>query len=80
MRNLARLSAVGASTAILAAGLVTPAQAAATSWGACPAGPGIDARQECATLQVPMDYQAPGGPTTSLAMSRIKTAKPALRP
>ncbi|TMR91660.1 alpha/beta hydrolase [Nonomuraea basaltis] len=79
MRNLARLSAVGASTAILAAGLVTPAQAAATSWGACPAGPGVDARQECATLRVPTDYQASGGPTISLAVSRIKTAKPALR-
>ncbi|MGN9789221.1 alpha/beta hydrolase [Nonomuraea sp. ZG12] len=79
MRNLARLSAVGASTAVLAAALVTPAQAAATSWSPCPAGHGVDARQECATLQVPMDYQESGGPTISLAVSRIKTAKPALR-
>ncbi|HUR08994.1 MAG TPA: alpha/beta hydrolase [Nonomuraea sp.] len=79
MRNLARLSATGAATAILAAGLVAPAQAAATSWSACPAGPGVDARQECATLQVPLDYQAAGGPTTSLAVSRIRTAKPASR-
>lgn len=79
MRNLARLAAFGASTAILAAGLAAPAQAAATSWAACPAERGVDARQECATLEVPMDYQAPGGPTISLAVSRIRTAKPELR-
>ncbi|MGW5688360.1 alpha/beta hydrolase [Nonomuraea sp. NPDC003754] len=79
MRNLARLAAVGASAAVLAAGLVTPAQAAATSWAPCPAERGVDARQECATLQVPMDYQAPSGPTISLAVSRIRTAKPGLR-
>ncbi|MEV6154770.1 alpha/beta hydrolase [Nonomuraea sp. NPDC052129] len=79
MRNLARLSAAGAATAILATALVTPAQAAAVSWSACPAGPGVDARQECATLKVPLDYQAPGGPTISLAVSRIRTAKPTSR-
>ncbi|MGW0058853.1 alpha/beta hydrolase [Streptosporangium sandarakinum] len=79
MRSLARLSAVGASTAILATALMTPAQAAATSWASCPAGSGVDPRQECATLRVPMDYRKPGGPTISLAVSRIKTAKPALR-
>ncbi|MFC4117196.1 alpha/beta hydrolase [Nonomuraea zeae] len=39
----------------------------------------MDPRQECATLQVPMDYRKPGGPAISLAVSRIKTAKPALR-
>ncbi|MEU7863170.1 alpha/beta fold hydrolase [Nonomuraea sp. NPDC049141] len=79
MRNLARLSATGATAALLAASIVAPAQAAATSWSACPGGPGVDARQECATLQVPLDYQAAGGPTISLAVSRIRTAKPASR-
>ncbi|SEH03013.1 Pimeloyl-ACP methyl ester carboxylesterase [Nonomuraea solani] len=77
MRNLARLYAVGAATTVLATTLAAPAQA--TAWGTCPAGPGVDPRQECTTLQVPLDYRAPGGPTISLAVSRIKTAKPASR-
>lgn len=47
------------------------------SWGACPTT--ADPRQECATLSVPMDYRNPGGERISLAVSRIRTAKPGLR-
>ncbi|WP_043623056.1 alpha/beta hydrolase [Nonomuraea candida] len=92
MRDLAKLSAAAAATAVLATTIVTPARAATTSvpatapaqaagisWRACPAGPGVDPRQECATLRVPMDHRKPGGPAISLAVSRIKTAKPATR-
>ncbi|PPK65692.1 TAP-like protein [Actinokineospora auranticolor] len=54
----------------------TPAHAATTpTWTTC-----VDAPlQECATLQVPLDYRDPGGPRISLAVSRIRTARPDLR-
>jgi pimeloyl-ACP methyl ester carboxylesterase len=72
-------------TTLLAAVVVTlasPSIAAASpaptlDWGACPLTG--DQRQECATLAVPMDYRNPGGARISLAVSRIRTAKPGLR-
>lgn len=75
MRTVAMMTAIGVAAMSVAA----PAQASATSWGSCPAGQDIDPRQECATLEVPMDYLVPDGPTVSLAVSRIRTAKPELR-
>jgi pimeloyl-ACP methyl ester carboxylesterase len=39
----------------------------------------LDARQECATLRVPLDYRRPSGEQISLAVSRISTAKPGMR-
>lgn len=50
-------------------------------WGPCPPAPGgvPDAGQECATVQVPLDYAQPGGQRISVAISRIKTARPELR-
>lgn len=80
-----RIAAVGAAALVsLAAAPMTavPASAAriaAPAWTACPAAPGLDPRQECATLHVPLDYGAPGNGTISLAVSRIRTAKPGLR-
>jgi pimeloyl-ACP methyl ester carboxylesterase len=64
--------------------LANPGTAAAEpglDWGECPATPGVvlDARQECATVRVPMDYRRPGGERISLAVSRISTAKPDTR-
>ncbi|MBB5082000.1 alpha/beta hydrolase [Nonomuraea endophytica] len=78
MRNLVTLTS---AAAVLAASLALPAQAAtaAPQWAACPAGKGVDPRQECATLKVPMDYSDPGGPMISLAISRIRTAQPGTR-
>jgi pimeloyl-ACP methyl ester carboxylesterase len=51
------------------------------AWGACPATPGVvlDPRQQCATIEVPLDYQHPTGQLISLAISRISTATPRLR-
>jgi len=85
------LSAVAA--AVLVATLAPPATAAASPaspagrtpalrWGACPPEqPGVprDPRQECATLAVPLDYRHPRGRTIEVHVSRLRTAKPALR-
>ncbi|MFD2471000.1 alpha/beta hydrolase [Amycolatopsis silviterrae] len=70
---IAAVAAIAASTA--------PAASAATAikWGACPAdahpGPGL----QCATLQVPVNYQDPNGPKIELAVSRLPSANPAKR-
>ncbi|WP_461120474.1 alpha/beta hydrolase [Saccharothrix stipae] len=73
----------GTMALVVLAGLVTPVTATAGStveWGACPAAAGpLDPRQECATLRVPLDYRKPGGERISLAVSRIRTARPELR-
>jgi pimeloyl-ACP methyl ester carboxylesterase len=60
------------------------ASAAATPhpvWGTCQPEPGdvLDARQQCTTLRVPLDYQHPSGQQISLAVSRISTATPGQR-
>ncbi|MCC5577508.1 alpha/beta fold hydrolase [Microtetraspora sp. AC03309] len=75
MKTLALLSAAALTTTLFA----TPAHAAVTQWGACLPGQGVDPRQECTTIEVPMDYSAPGGPSVTLAVSRIKTARPEVR-
>jgi pimeloyl-ACP methyl ester carboxylesterase len=73
---------VGA-VALVLAGLVTPVAAASGSaleWGSCAADVGpLDPRQECATVRVPLDYRKPGGESITLAVSRIRTARPELR-
>ncbi|TQF06706.1 alpha/beta hydrolase [Kitasatospora acidiphila] len=49
-------------------------------WGPCTgAGTGVDPRQQCATLAVPLDYRQPDGPSITLAVSRIPAAQPRLR-
>ncbi|GAA4473421.1 alpha/beta hydrolase [Phytohabitans houttuyneae] len=51
-------------------------------WGDCPAVPPElerDPRQQCASLHLPLDYRRSSGPTISVAISRIATAKPTLR-
>ncbi|MFJ5925263.1 alpha/beta hydrolase [Kitasatospora sp. NPDC092948] len=58
-------------TAPLAAGASTPDRPA---WGAC-AGGAPDGRQQCAEVTVPVDYLRPGGPTLTLAISRIPAAR-----
>jgi pimeloyl-ACP methyl ester carboxylesterase len=44
-----------------------------------PPGAERDPRQQCATLRLPLDYRRPSGPTIGVEISRIATAKPALR-
>ncbi len=48
------------------------------SWEKCE-GTGLDPRQECATLSVPLDHAEPGGPQISLAVSRVRSEDPAAR-
>jgi pimeloyl-ACP methyl ester carboxylesterase len=46
------------------------------TWGPCPGGPQA---LQCAAVTVPLDYAQPAGPTISVAISRLPTAKPGLR-
>ncbi|MEV5318298.1 alpha/beta hydrolase [Streptomyces sp. NPDC052687] len=72
---------VAASTALLFAGLAAPSAAAprpSLDWGAC-AGGAPDPRQQCATVEVPMDYADPGAGTIEIAISRIPSEDPAER-
>lgn len=81
IRNAA---AVGVSATLL--GVTAPVTASATgespprtlTWSACE-GAGLDPRQECATLDVPMDHARPGGPRIEVAVSRIPAENPASR-
>ncbi|MBE8469930.1 alpha/beta hydrolase [Streptomyces justiciae] len=57
---------------------LTASAAPALEWEKC-AGTGLDPRQQCATLHVPMDYADPGGPSIEIAVSRIVSEKPAAR-
>lgn len=65
-------------------GVVTPLTASATDataplkWTRCE-GSGLDPRQQCATLEVPMDYSDPGGRTIGIAVSRIPSENPDAR-
>ncbi|WP_432930009.1 alpha/beta hydrolase [Microbispora sp. CA-135349] len=84
MNRIASAAAViSLSTALVAAGTGAPAAAhaarAAVTWTSCGDAAGLDPRQECTTLQVPLSYGKPGGGTLSLAASRIRTARPGLR-
>ncbi|RFU86606.1 alpha/beta hydrolase [Streptomyces triticagri] len=47
-------------------------------WGPC-RGEGLDPRQECATLRVPMDYSEPDGEQIGIAVSRIPSESPGKR-
>jgi pimeloyl-ACP methyl ester carboxylesterase len=71
------ITAVAAGSLMSGAGGGEPAPA----WGACPAAPGVvlDPRQECATVEVPLDYRNPSGQRISLAVSRVRSATPRSR-
>jgi pimeloyl-ACP methyl ester carboxylesterase len=51
--------------------------AARLSWAGC--GADFPVGMECATLRVPLDHARPSGPTTGVAVSRIRTAVPQKR-
>ncbi|MBH5336287.1 alpha/beta fold hydrolase [Streptomyces pactum] len=56
-----------------------PAAPATTlDWKPCP-GTGLDPRQECATLAVPLDHRRPYGEQISLGVSRIRSERPEAR-
>jgi pimeloyl-ACP methyl ester carboxylesterase len=56
------------------------AQTAGLQFGACPPSDGLpDAGQQCATLQLPLDYTDPNGRKITVAVSRVRAANPASR-
>ncbi|MFE0803217.1 alpha/beta hydrolase [Streptomyces sp. NPDC058812] len=82
-RTIRNAAIVGVSTALL--GITAPVTASATAapseplaWTACE-GTGIDPRQQCATVQVPMDHADPDGPLIDIAVSRIPSENPDAR-
>ncbi|MEW1928122.1 alpha/beta hydrolase [Streptomyces sp. NPDC088360] len=82
---LAASAAVLSLTAPLAATASTPAasdtppaKAEPLDWQPCQGG-GIDPRQECATVKVPLDYADPRGKQIGIAVSRIPSENPAAR-
>ncbi len=85
-RILRNAALVGVSTALLAATAPVTASAATggppgtepLSWTACE-GATVDPRQQCATLQVPMDYSDPDSPRIDIAVSRIPAEDPDAR-
>ncbi|MGP4044131.1 alpha/beta hydrolase [Streptomyces sp. 2A115] len=85
-RNVALIAASGAIlglTASLTAPLTATASTAAPAakpleWTKCE-GSGLDPRQECATVRVPMDYSEPDGKKIGIAVSRIPSEKPDVR-
>ncbi|MFE5395564.1 alpha/beta hydrolase [Streptomyces sp. NPDC056568] len=82
-RTFRNAAVVGVSTALL--GISAPVTASASSrpaeplvWTACQ-GTGLDPRQQCATLRVPMDHADPDGPRIDVAVSRIPSENPDAR-
>ncbi|MGW2330717.1 alpha/beta hydrolase [Streptomyces sp. NPDC001700] len=76
-----KTTALALATATIASALTTVSSAEATSalnWGAC-AGDGHDARQECATLDVPLNYRGPDGKSITLTVSRVRSERPEAR-
>ncbi|NNN35460.1 alpha/beta fold hydrolase [Streptomyces sp. S3(2020)] len=78
MTQIKRNAALAAVTAVVL-GMVTPVavaveQAPVLDWKKC-AGSTLDPRQQCATLEVPMDYAHPGGKKIEIAVSRIPSER-----
>ncbi|QNP63915.1 alpha/beta hydrolase [Streptomyces genisteinicus] len=72
------------ATALLAlppgtAAAAAPASGSAIEWGPCAGMSGLDPRQQCGTVPVPLDHADPSGPRIDLAVSRIASGKPAAR-
>ncbi|MET9757867.1 alpha/beta hydrolase [Streptomyces sp. NPDC006372] len=82
MQQIKRNAALVAASVVLL-GLTVPLSASAAAagpltWTKCE-GTGLDPRQRCATVDVPMDYSDPDGRTIRIAVSRIPSEKPAAR-
>lgn len=75
------LLAVAGSCLVAAAGMLpaAPPAAAASTLAWKPCGELPDQVRECASLQVPLDYSDPGGPTITLALARIPARGPGPR-
>ncbi|WP_328871266.1 alpha/beta hydrolase [Streptomyces sp. NBC_00287] len=85
MKQITRSAALIAATGVVL-GLAVPAGAfdggggrsEALEWSACE-GDGLDPRQQCATVSVPMDYSDPGGRQIDIVISRIPSENPEAR-
>ncbi|MFB7665364.1 alpha/beta hydrolase [Kitasatospora sp. NPDC056138] len=81
-RTAAALAAATAVLSLAAPGAQaapdTPTANSAVSWGSCQSA-GLDPRQRCATVPVPLDYSRPHGEQITLAVSRIPSERPDLR-
>ncbi|MFI6560891.1 alpha/beta hydrolase [Streptomyces sp. NPDC050534] len=84
MKEITKSAALIAAASGIVFGVVAPLSASAADatsplkWGRC-AGSGLDPRQQCATLQVPLDHDHPDGQKIDLAVSRIPAEKPSAR-
>ncbi|MEV3972455.1 alpha/beta hydrolase [Streptomyces sp. NPDC050698] len=70
--------AVGVVLGFAGPGGASAAGGKGIAWGACE-GSGLDPRQQCATVGVPMDYSDPDSPEIRIAVSRIPAQKPSAR-
>ncbi|KDN74026.1 hypothetical protein DF19_42325 [Streptomyces olindensis] len=87
MKPITRNASLLAASAVLV-GLAVPLTASADeppaavppalAWTDCE-GSGLDPRQRCATVDVPMDHSDPDGRTIEIAVSRIPAEKPSAR-
>ncbi|WP_406392582.1 alpha/beta hydrolase [Streptomyces sp. NBC_00882] len=84
MKQMTKSLALIAATSGVVFGVLTPLSASASSgaqalkWTQCE-GSGLDPRQRCATVSVPMDYADPDGPQIEIAVSRIRSENPDAR-
>jgi pimeloyl-ACP methyl ester carboxylesterase len=81
-KQITRNASLAAASAVLL-GLTVPLTASAApaeplKWAKCQ-GPDLDPRQQCATVDVPMDYSDPEGRKIQIAVSRIPSEKPSAR-
>jgi pimeloyl-ACP methyl ester carboxylesterase len=79
MRQARKVHVVAALIAALCVWLLASAGAAAAAqnkivWSKCFGGP-----FQCGTVQVPLDYDRPSGPTISIALARLPASDPAHR-
>lgn len=77
-RNAALLAAAATVLTLTAPLTASARPAAPLDWTTCE-GSGLDPRQECATVEVPMDYTEPDGRTIGIAVSRIPAENPRQR-
>ncbi|MGX5209691.1 alpha/beta hydrolase [Streptomyces violaceus] len=82
MKQITKYAALAAAVGVVL-GLAGPGGASATpadplKWTKCE-GTGLDPRQQCATVDVPMDYSDPDGGKIQIAVSRLPSEKPSAR-
>ncbi|MEU3937487.1 alpha/beta hydrolase [Streptomyces sp. NPDC029044] len=77
-KHLALVAVAGAMLGFAGPGAASEPTPGPLDWTRC-TGPGLDPRQQCALLDVPMDYSDPDSPEIRIAVSRIPSEKPSAR-